>query len=87
MAVLFISDLHLEPGQPETVQRFVDFVAHRAFAAERLYILGDLFEAWIGDDDTDPGVRPIVDALTSLSRSILSLKKQRRKKGFTARSS
>lgn len=69
MAVLFISDLHLESAQPEGIERFVDFAEREARIAERLYILGDLFEAWIGDDDTDPGVRPVAAALKRLTRS------------------
>ncbi|WP_428099942.1 UDP-2,3-diacylglucosamine diphosphatase [Candidatus Rariloculus sp.] len=69
MAVLFISDLHLESARPEGVERFVDFVGHDGLAAQRLYILGDLFEAWVGDDDTDPGLRPVAAALGRLTRS------------------
>lgn len=48
---LFISDLHLDPERPVVTQLFLDFLATRATGAEALYILGDLFEAWIGDDD------------------------------------
>lgn len=67
MAVLFISDLHLESARPDGIERFVDFAEREACAAERLYVLGDLFEAWIGDDDTDPGVRPVAAALKRLT--------------------
>ncbi len=48
---LFISDLHLAPERPATVGLFLDFLSGRARGAGRLYILGDLFDAWIGDDD------------------------------------
>ena len=51
MATLFISDLHLEPMRPAITALFLDFLEQRARRAEALYILGDLFEAWIGDDD------------------------------------
>ncbi len=51
MATLFISDLHLEPDRPATTALFLEFLRQRARWAEALYILGDLFEAWIGDDD------------------------------------
>jgi UDP-2,3-diacylglucosamine hydrolase len=51
---LFIADLHLAPQRPETVRLFLDFLAGRAARAARLYILGDLFDAWIGDDDDTP---------------------------------
>ena len=66
MAVLFISDLHLDPARPDATAEFVRFCAHEARGAETLYILGDLFEAWIGDDDDDPGLEPILGALASL---------------------
>ncbi len=48
---LFISDLHLDPERPAVTQLFLEFLAGRASSADALYILGDLFEAWIGDDD------------------------------------
>jgi UDP-2,3-diacylglucosamine hydrolase len=48
---LFISDLHLDAGRPLIMQLFLDFLESRACGADALYILGDLFEAWIGDDD------------------------------------
>ena len=51
MATLFISDLHLEADRPEIGEQFLDFLDEEAADAEALYILGDLFEAWIGDDD------------------------------------
>ena len=64
---LFISDLHLDTGRPATTRRFIDFLSSEARAAERLFILGDLFEAWIGDDDDDPNLVPIIEALAGLS--------------------
>ena len=69
MAVLFISDLHLDAGDLRSVRRFTDFIERDALSAERLYILGDLFEAWIGDDDDDARLAPIVTALARLTRS------------------
>lgn len=51
MTTLFISDLHLDSGRPEITQLFGDFIDNEARSAEALYILGDLFEAWVGDDD------------------------------------
>ncbi len=66
--VLFISDLHLDPTRPRVSDLFLDFLAGEAHAAAALYILGDLFEAWIGDDDPEPeharviaGLRATVD--------------------------
>ena len=67
MTALFISDLHLTAGDAETTRRFVDFVDGPARTARELYILGDLFEAWIGDDDDDPRLAPIVAALARLT--------------------
>jgi UDP-2,3-diacylglucosamine hydrolase len=69
VTVLFISDLHLTAGDLETTRRFIEFVDGPARAARELYILGDLFEAWIGDDDDDPRIAPIVDALARLTHS------------------
>jgi UDP-2,3-diacylglucosamine hydrolase len=67
VTALFISDLHLTAGDAETTSRFVEFMAGPARAASELYILGDLFEAWIGDDDDDPRLDPIVAALRELT--------------------
>lgn len=51
MTTLFISDLHLDPERPELTRLFGDFIDGEARTADALYILGDLFEAWVGDDD------------------------------------
>jgi len=48
---LFISDLHLSADRPEANERFIDFIEGKARGAKALYVLGDLFESWIGDDD------------------------------------
>ena len=53
MATLFISDLHLEADRPEIGEQFLDFLDEEAADAEALYILGDFFEYWVGDDDPD----------------------------------
>ena len=47
----FISDLHLQVSHPRTAEAFFAFLAERAVRAEQLYLLGDLFEYWAGDDD------------------------------------
>ena len=52
MAILFISDLHLSPERPEVTRTFLTFLQQHADSTEALFVLGDLFEAWIGDDDT-----------------------------------
>jgi len=69
VTALFISDLHLTAGDAETTRRFVEFMEGPARAARAVYILGDLFEAWIGDDDDDPRLEPIVAALRKLTDS------------------
>ncbi len=63
---LLVSDLHLDPATPEIARQFVDFLRNEARAARALYILGDLFEVWLGDDDPDPAVRSIVTELRAL---------------------
>lgn len=56
MTVLFVSDLHLDASRPAITRLFLDLLAGEAREAEALYILGDLFEAWVGDDDPgEPG--------------------------------
>lgn len=66
---LFISDLHLAPERPATIGLFLDFLADRARWATRLYILGDLFDTWVGDDDDTPPYPEIRAALRDLSAS------------------
>ncbi|MEM6820118.1 MAG: UDP-2,3-diacylglucosamine diphosphatase [Pseudomonadota bacterium] len=68
MTTLFISDLHIDPGAPEIARQLVDFLAKDARKAETLYILGDLFEAWIGDDDPEPHYSMVQDAFTEFTR-------------------
>jgi UDP-2,3-diacylglucosamine hydrolase len=52
MNTLFISDLHLDASRPEITRLYLAFLAGEAREAKALYVLGDLFEAWIGDDAT-----------------------------------
>lgn len=65
---LFISDLHLSEDQPHITQLLLNFIRNAASQADALYILGDLFEYWAGDDDLDtPFHRQITGALHALS--------------------
>ncbi|MDD5033177.1 MAG: UDP-2,3-diacylglucosamine diphosphatase [Methylococcaceae bacterium] len=64
---LFISDLHLCAARPENSRRFLNFLEARAWGIQRLYILGDLFDAYIGDDDRSSPHREIKIALRRLS--------------------
>lgn len=67
MTTLFISDLHLDASRPEVTEQFLSFLRNEARGADAVYILGDLFELWIGDDDTDPEKRRIIAALADLT--------------------
>lgn len=64
---LFVSDLHLKPERPDISRAFLHFLDTKASKAQQLYLLGDIFEAWIGDDAPYPGSSPIIKALKSLS--------------------
>lgn len=64
--ILLISDLHLEEERPDISRAFLHFLATRARQAEALYILGDFFEVWIGDDAISPFQRTIAQALRQL---------------------
>jgi len=63
---LFIADLHLDAARPEITRLFHEFLEREARAAQALYILGDLFEAWIGDDDDAPLAREIAVSLRAV---------------------
>ncbi|WP_439888465.1 UDP-2,3-diacylglucosamine diphosphatase [Pseudomonas sp. MBLB4123] len=65
--ILLISDLHLEEERPDISRAFLHFLQTRASQAEALYILGDFFEVWIGDDAISPFQRSIAQALRQLS--------------------
>ncbi len=67
MSTLFISDLHLCAGRPQSNRSFFGFLEREARDAQALYILGDLFEYWVGDDDlADPFNTTVVAALSQL---------------------
>ncbi len=69
MAALFVSDLHLEAGRPEITAQFLSFLAGEARAADVLYVLGDLFESWVGDDDVDADLARVMEALHALTQA------------------
>ena len=66
---LFISDCHLDQARPDVTAALQQFLEQRATRAQRIYILGDLFEVWLGDDDDVAGLQPIIDVLTRLAAS------------------
>ncbi|WP_299582981.1 UDP-2,3-diacylglucosamine diphosphatase [uncultured Microbulbifer sp.] len=67
MSIYFISDLHLDESRPEITRALFDFLRGPAAGAEALYILGDFFEAWIGDDDDTPLIDEVVRELDRYS--------------------
>jgi UDP-2,3-diacylglucosamine hydrolase len=67
MARLFVSDVHLDAAVPQATEQFLAFLRAEAAAAEALYILGDLFEAWVGDDDEEPNNERVCQALRALT--------------------
>jgi UDP-2,3-diacylglucosamine hydrolase len=67
MTTLFISDLHLDASRPAITDLFLAFLRSEVLAADALYILGDLFEAWIGDDTPSPAADAVAAALKEVS--------------------
>ncbi|MDP8101881.1 UDP-2,3-diacylglucosamine diphosphatase [Phocoenobacter atlanticus] len=68
MHYYFISDLHLSESQPEITQHFLQFLEKKAPLAKALYILGDLFDFWIGDDEQSELITTITQALNNLAQ-------------------
>ncbi|MGL5452881.1 MAG: UDP-2,3-diacylglucosamine diphosphatase [Aeromonas sp.] len=68
MSTLFISDIHLSAERPDMTAALVRFLEHDAPGADALYVLGDLFEYWIGDDDPNPLHQQIAAAFLALSQ-------------------
>ena len=69
MSAWFASDLHLDPSTPEIADRFRRFLAGPVRGAHSLFLLGDLFEAWIGDDDPEPAHREVIAAIAAVAAS------------------
>lgn len=67
MKLLFISDLHLKAERPDITRAFLHFLTETAANADELYLLGDIFEAWIGDDLPVPEFESVIVKLKSLS--------------------
>ncbi|MBW7902632.1 MAG: UDP-2,3-diacylglucosamine diphosphatase [Rhodocyclaceae bacterium] len=81
--ILFVSDLHLSKQTPELDALFLKFLGGRARAAEALYVLGDLFEYWVGDDDLDDPVHAaVVAALRELAESGVAVNVMRGNRDF-----
>ncbi len=69
MAALFISDLHIDANHPAITEQFLGFLSAEARDADALYILGDLFESWIGDDAADGAQVQAIAGIASLTSS------------------
>jgi UDP-2,3-diacylglucosamine hydrolase len=63
LSTLFISDLHLTEERPEANERFIELLEGKGRAADALYILGDFFEYWIGDDDLGEPFNAVIAGL------------------------
>jgi UDP-2,3-diacylglucosamine hydrolase len=73
VTTLYISDLHLEEGRPEIAEIFFRFLTHGIKEATALYILGDFFEAWIGDDDLSDFNQSVINALQQATKKGLPI--------------
>ncbi|MCF1957777.1 UDP-2,3-diacylglucosamine diphosphatase, partial [Escherichia coli] len=69
MCTLFIADLHLSEHEPAITAGFLRFLKEQAIHAKALYILGDFFDFWIGDDDPNPLHQQIAQALMTLKKA------------------
>lgn len=69
MTTLFISDIHLEPARADITQSFIDLLRQEGPQADAVYLLGDLFEFWLGDDDKSAFSTTIKNALKTLSNT------------------
>ena len=66
LPTLFISDLHLDPSRLDVQQALLAFLSNQAQSCGALYILGDFFEVWLGDDDSNPFIDGVIQALAAL---------------------
>lgn len=73
-AILFISDLHLEPDRPDITQAFFSFLEKHATKAQALYILGDFFNVWLGDDHGSDLSIQVAEKLNALAQSGVAIK-------------
>jgi UDP-2,3-diacylglucosamine hydrolase len=69
LARLFASDLHLDSSAPEAIEQFLAFIRDYAADAEALYLLGDVFEAWVGDDENERDKTRVCEGLRALTSS------------------
>lgn len=82
MTTLFVSDLHLCNARPDKLELFLEFLAQAPRRARALYILGDLFEVWLGDDDDTPPHPQVIAALAALTAAGVALAVSRGNRDF-----
>ncbi|WP_299806619.1 UDP-2,3-diacylglucosamine diphosphatase [uncultured Shewanella sp.] len=70
MRTLFVGDLHLSADRPDITQAFLEFLDTQLHDTDALYILGDLFEVWVGDDIAEPFVNQLADAIKHASKKL-----------------
>ncbi|WP_016957213.1 UDP-2,3-diacylglucosamine diphosphatase [Catenovulum agarivorans] len=70
MSVFFIADLHLSESRPDITQAFLDFCSSLSCDTQALYILGDFFEYWVGDDDPSAWLNPIKSTLKNIAEHV-----------------
>ena len=73
MAIRLISDIHLDENRPEVANAFIHYIEQLPSDTESLYLLGDIFELWIGDDDASAFLESIITALASLKARHIAL--------------
>lgn len=79
---ILASDMHLDPERPESMALFGRFLDEVAAGADTLYLLGDLFEAWLGDDAIHPAYEPALDRLAALAEAGTALSIQHGNRDF-----
>ncbi len=82
MTTIFVADLHLCSQRPTLIEGFVEFIKDTVTGCNEFYMLGDIFEAWIGDDYLDPALLTVVNALQTLSNNGTKLYFQRGNRDF-----
>jgi UDP-2,3-diacylglucosamine hydrolase len=79
---LFVSDLHLDASHPAAIAQFLEFLETEAARSDGLYILGDLFESWVGDDDNEAARSRVCEALRALTRRGIACRIQHGNRDF-----
>ena len=65
MSTIFMSDLHLDKKRPGVIKFFIDYMKHVSPSTKAIYILGDLVEYWVGDDDPADGLKDVFKIIST----------------------